>query len=97
MGWPKGKPRRGHVNKDGTPHRKRLPASAYATVSPYLEADPTGSSEYPALHGATGTGPISEVCPKCGYAYADGGYCPDCGWMRPITVHPYGTHQGRRF
>lgn len=42
------------------------------------------------IHGASGTGAITEVCPKCGYAYADGGYCPDCGWMRSINLLPYG-------
>ena len=49
------------------------------------------------LHGMTGSGAITEPCPNCLYAYADGGYCPDCGWMKPIKIDSYGSHTGRRF
>lgn len=95
MGWPKGVPRKGYIKKDGTPHKNQ--GSDYVPA-PYV-ADPTGSSDYepPKLHGVVGTGPISSPCPKCMYAYADGGYCNDCGWTKPLTIEPYGTHVGRRF
>lgn len=59
------------------------------------EADPTATS--PALHGMVGSGPISEPCPKCMYAYADGGYCPECGWTRGYRVDEYGSNVGMRF
>src|SRR5262245_37418871 len=39
------------------------------------------------IHGATNR-PIIEVCPNCSYAYADGGYCPECGWHRPVAGCP---------
>jgi hypothetical protein len=35
----------------------------------------------PAIHGATNQAVI-EPCPNCGYAYADGGACPECPWTR---------------
>ncbi len=59
------------------------------------EADPI--IEEPVLHGMVGNGAISEPCPNCLYAYADGGYCPHCGWTLPIRIDEYGTHSGRRF
>jgi hypothetical protein len=38
----------------------------------------------PAVWGEKGARAIVESCPNCGYAYADGGYCPPaeggCGW-----------------
>lgn len=92
MGWPKGKPRKGHVNKDGTLH-KPFGAGAY----PNPVADPTGADDGPTLWGVVGSGPISEPCPKCGYAYADGGYCKECGWMKAVIITEYGVHVGRRF
>ena len=95
MPWPKGKPRKGHVNKDGTPHkpkgftiRKSLDTGterAYRKVRTRsqivssTEKVETASS----IHGATNR-PIIEPCPNCGYAYGDGGYCPECGWSAPI-------------
>lgn len=139
MPWPKGKPRKGHINKDGTAHattRKRnvdlgvaVPRSTVGTdtkpkvsrkrrVEPdvsrvrdsaqeevgtrtkmRLEADPAAADlpEGPTLHGMVGSGAITQPCPECGYAYADGGYCPDCGWSLPVVRDPYGTHSGRRF
>jgi hypothetical protein len=53
------------------------------------------SEDKPKVHGAVGSGPVSSPCPKCGYAYADGGYCGDCGWMRAVRLDPYGTHSGQ--
>lgn len=48
------------------------------------------------IHGATGTA-ITAPCPACLYAYADGGFCPECGWMLPINRLPHGTATGRRY
>lgn len=90
MAWPKGKPRKGHVNKDGSTHKFRGNASAYAVADP-------ASVDGPSLWGAVGTGAISEPCPNCGYAYADGGWCGECGWTKATKVDAYGTHTGRRF
>lgn len=110
MAWPKGQPRKGHMNKDGTPHAPRgsllTKASSKATGTTTNEAarygrprgkrttvastkpvlDQTVSSgtpevTTPTLHGANFR-PVIETCPNCGYAYADGGYCPDCGWSK---------------
>jgi hypothetical protein len=25
-----------------------------------------------------------EICPVCDFPEADGGYCPECGWMQPV-------------
>lgn len=95
MAWPKGMKRVGHVNKDGTPHRKRGQA-----MEPRVQTDkdprpkvqvivkPRGEEAVtkvarpvPAIHGATNQAVI-EPCPNCGYAYADGGACPECPWTR---------------
>ena len=112
MPWPKGKPRRGYIRKDGKPHEKvssvALPRDDVAvdTVKvvprtrkvesdlPKVSEDTKDEVE---IHGMVGTGAITEVCPNCGYAYADGGYCNDCGWSAPVRVDEWGTHQGRRF
>lgn len=51
----------------------------------------TDSAE-PYFHGFNDWSlPPTEVCPVCLYAYADGGYCPDCGWSLPVERKPYGT------
>ena len=114
MGWPKGKPRRGHINKDGTPHKTRGSFLDVPDVRPKVGTDdvPVVSKEVqveadvPArssgsyegeIHGQVGSGAITSVCPNCGYAYADGGYCNDCGWTKPIQLDDYGTNVGRRF
>lgn len=61
-------------------------------VSEWLLPEDSG----PVLHGATSQA-VTQPCPKCGYAYADGGYCGDCGWARDLQRHPYGSITGRRF
>lgn len=50
----------------------------------------------PVIHGATSAA-ITAPCPVCFYAYADGGYCPECKWALPINRHPHGTVSGRKF
>ena len=57
-------------------------------IGPYPRAE--GVKQRP-IHGATKT-PVIEPCPRCSYAYADGGYCESCGWSLP---HPF-PHQARR-
>jgi hypothetical protein len=46
------------------------------------------------IHGATASA-VTRPCPKCGYAYADGGYCNECGWSKPIDRMPYGSASGK--
>lgn len=99
MGWPKGKSRKGYIRKDGQPHMKR---GENYTGKVKIKADPAVTAKghgvlVGAIWGAKGSGAISSPCPNCHYAYADGGYCQECGWMRPVKVDPYGTHAGRRF
>ncbi len=103
MGWPKGKPRKGHINQDGTEHagkgekiraiRKNpekykaiiaIPKVDRVEKSVAVTVMPTASGSE-VIHGGTSR-PIIEPCPKCWYAYADGGYCPECGetaWRGP--------------
>jgi hypothetical protein len=48
-----------------------------------------------AVHGATAAS-VTQPCPECGFAYADGGYCMDCGWEKPINRLPAGTATGKK-
>lgn len=50
----------------------------------------------PAIHGATSAA-VTTPCPVCLYAYADGGYCPECEWSLPVNRLPRGTATGRTF
>lgn len=92
MPWPKGQPRHGYVKKaDREKPEEQGPR--------LFEADP---AEYPVedrpeVWGSKGSSAITQPCPNCSYAYADGGYCQECGWMKPIRRDPYGTNSGRRF
>jgi hypothetical protein len=93
MPWPKGVPRVGYVRKDGQPHNKKGEGRAQGPrITVVQKPDPTIKTTVrrdvdpdriekakPAIHGGTSR-PIIEVCPNCSYAYADGGYCPECGW-----------------
>jgi hypothetical protein len=98
-------PRKGHVNKDGTIHAKHGEKAARnvlkalrttkettrrikkVSADVFDEPKPTE----PVFHGVIGSGAITEPCPQCMYAYADGGYCPECGWTMPIERLPWGT------
>jgi hypothetical protein len=94
MGWPKGKPRKGYVKKNGKPHAKRggaIHVSATSTVKMTGHGVEEGN-----LWGYKGNSAVTEACPNCHYAYADGGYCSECGWTRAIIREPYGTHSGGR-
>ena len=105
MGWPKGKPRKGYVNKDGTTHAnkkdrlgfdsKPLDTMVSFTRVPTNHPDELTVEVTSVLHGMTGVA-IVRPCPMCLYAYADGGYCPDCGWSLPVYTDPYGTNSGGR-
>jgi hypothetical protein len=105
MGWPKGMPRKGYIKANGEPHaaygsriitllsgKKTAKETAPRKRKPDADAAPVE----PVLHGMVGSGPVTEVCPMCMYAYADGGYCQECGWMKPFIRHPYGSITGRR-
>ena len=103
MGWPKGKPRKGHVNKDGSAHahwgtrvkgepiRVKLIARSTEVREVIISEVPVGRPEtWGAKYsqsGRAGTA-VTNPCPKCGYAYADGGFCPECRWSRPVKVGP---------
>lgn len=95
MGWPKGKPRKGYIRKDGKPHAARS-GKVHVKADPAVRAVGHGAL-VGGIWGAKGSGAISEPCPNCHYAYADGGYCQECGWMRAIKIDAYGANQGRRF
>lgn len=90
MPWPKGKPRVGYVRKDGEAHarkgegQKRIQVirrdDPKYTQTRQKDVDPDRIEKVAKpIQGATGR-PIVEVCPNCSYAYADGGYCRECGW-----------------
>jgi hypothetical protein len=118
MPWPKGKPRKGHINADGTPHARkgdklrvgvgvevsRLPVGVdpFKEVPRKRQVEPNvsdvreGTEETVEVWGMTGTRPVTETCPKCRFAYADGGYCENCSWSAPIRRDEYGTHSGKR-
>ena len=53
------------------------------------------SSSGLAINGATNR-PIVEPCPKCGYAYADGGACGECGWTQYRADCPHCKRLGRQ-
>jgi len=102
MAWPKGVPRKGYVkgsiesDKDVMLSFKRIPRSVEGLKVEVIRlATAPEPLPEPALHGMTGTA-ITEPCPLCLYAYADGGYCPECGWSKPIRIDEYGTHSGGR-
>lgn len=120
MPWPKGKPRKGHVNADGTPHAKwgskvnepvvRKPRVTKTVRIRKVSAEvfdggvdvnhPEVGREYSTdvtfNQGGRPNRSITERCPnpKCQYSYADGGYCPKCGWTAPVKIDPYGTNTG---
>lgn len=91
MPWPKGKPRIGHVNKDGSAHAKKGEKLAPRVTKPdklprirvITEPDPevmTIKKDKKPIHGDRVGRAVVEPCPNCSFAYADGGYCPECGW-----------------
>jgi hypothetical protein len=113
VGWPKGKPRKGHINKDGTAHARKGEKLARELQSEVrvrkVTPDPEGYSGITVvkpqgevvsksnLHGVTGR-PVIEPCPNCGFAYADGGWCEECNWSKPRPVlAPPNSIHGRKF
>lgn len=94
LGWPKGKPRKGHIKKDGTQHAKwgaKRITQIETKPETYKQTEKDrdlARIEKPKLHGATGQ-PVIEPCPNCGYAYADGGYCMECGYTKFSTNCPH--------
>lgn len=92
MGWKKGVPRKGHVNKDGTKHAswgKRVhpfrgrPA---AKVNPEPLKKRGRKPKFPDEKKWTTklTNKGYDPCPRCGFPEAYGGYCDECGWMLPV-------------
>ena len=93
MGWPKGKPRKGHINANGTAHaakgvRLTMARSTRKVKPPIPVPTIAADAPPPEIHGYSGTA-ITQPCPICLFAYADGGYCPECGWNLPIVRLPW--------
>jgi len=98
MAWPKGMPRKGHVNKDGTPHKKKGEKLAEdlrvqvvtkpkkgRTVQVVTKPDPT----VPTVKKVAGPfKPTIASCPKCGEPDAFT-YCDNCGWYRADPSCPH--------
>jgi len=88
MPWPKGQKRIGYVRKDGKAHAKKgervkthdiekhKAARVIKMAAPKVATQPTEKKPVWGL----GSRAAVEVCPNCSFAYADGGYCPECGW-----------------
>lgn len=91
MPWPLGKPRTGHVNRDGTPHKQRSFRISKSIDTPKPKTSKVvkpvvvASDKPKVIHGHSSR-PAIETCPNCSYAYADGGYCPECGWSAPVVI-----------
>jgi len=83
-------------SKPTVPRKKKVLADV-PNVQPEgkvaVKADPAVD---PVLHGMVGNSAITEPCPNCMYAYADGGWCSACGWTKPFVTHPYDTYRGRK-
>lgn len=92
MPWPKGKPRVGYIKKDGTAHAKKGERITMVRPAPetykQVKSDKDDSRVEKEVHGAS-TRPVIEVCPNCAYAYADGGYCSECGWHQVMPGCPH--------
>lgn len=72
---------------------------AHAPVKQVVEkADkPEPEPDKPKEIWGGGATAITRPCPNCAFAYADGGYCPECGWSLPVNRVSYGTATGRKF
>lgn len=81
----------------GSKNKKTIEREAQLVKQAEVKADPADELHYPELWGMKGHGAITEVCPNCAFAYADGGYCPECGWSKPVHTAPYGTYSGKRY
>jgi len=91
MAWPKGKPRKGYVRKDGKPHAgygERIVTIKTEPPKYKQVAKPEAEKPDYVVKGITGQA-VVEPCPKCGFAYADGGYCSECGWTRYDPTCPH--------
>ena len=73
---------------------KGVPRKGYKKPA-MIDLPPDEPTKEPELHGMTGVA-IVRPCPMCLYAYADGGYCPECGWSLPVYTDEYGTNSGGR-
>jgi hypothetical protein len=93
MPWPKGKPRIGHINKDGSAHKPKgahnikvvKPVAPVYTQTKTVKPEGLLVEKSPTLWGY-GSRPIIEPCPNCNYAYADGGWCPECPYGGGDTI-----------
>ena len=93
MGWPKGMPRKGHVNKDGSGHARwgsktakivKVPAETL-DAAPRRRGRPRKGEEVNTERWDTKlSNKGQEPCPNCGFPEAYGGYCNECGWMAPM-------------
>jgi hypothetical protein len=51
-----------------------------------LDATSAATLTPPKLHGDRAGRSVIEPCPNCMFAYADGGYCEECGWSKPVKM-----------
>jgi hypothetical protein len=95
MGWPLGKPRKGHVNKDGSAPAKWGKKTAKIIQVPAAELDAPRRKRGRPRKGEEVGGPKwhtkltnkgIDKCPACEFPEAYGGYCPECGHMEKIGV-----------
>lgn len=94
MPWPKGQKRIGYIKKDGSAHAKKGQAlhksnprrqPAIVVVKPVEVVAP---GEKKAIWGVS-TQAVIEPCPNCRYAYADAGWCPECGFTKFVSHCPH--------
>jgi len=101
MGWPKGKPRKGHVSADGQPHRKwgsLVAARKAVKAEKNLTKLMAKVEDNKKKRGRPPKDPNRKTwntklsnkgldpCPQCDFPEAYGGYCPECGWMERIGI-----------
>lgn len=97
MAWPKGMKRAGHVNKNGSVHAKRGALLKRRITSTRAKALPQRAVEQVVEGGAWfrkewtsllahKNGPWTVLCPACSFPEAEGGYCPACGWSKPVVM-----------
>jgi hypothetical protein len=70
----------------------KVPATVLGLGEPTSEVEPEGV----ATHGDRPGRSVIEKCPECGFAYADGGYCPECGWTMFHSHCPHCIKKGNK-
>lgn len=106
MGWPKGMPRKGHVNKDGTAHRKKgeklateLRVRAVTKTPDRLQVVTKPDPSVPTVQKFKKTYVGKQwatiaPCPDCGAPDAFA-FCENCGWYQYDPTCPHCKKVGR--